>query len=117
MMLVQDMMHCIELISNITVTLSEKAAGLDLSVSDLTILSSCRTDKMSYHIVVPKMVFNRHDTSMTFFAFELAMRIRAITEALIQSISVDTLEPYVVAMLVLNQDNSWAYPIDLATIN
>jgi hypothetical protein len=91
----------------------EHTLSITLSDQDITVLSACRSSKLSFHIVCPTLVFDEHNTSIAFYIEDYAHYF--VTQILTE-ITNPGLSPFdqrhLVRCLCLNQAKVFA--VDLA---
>lgn len=91
----------------------ERTLASIIEESDITILSACRNTKLSFHIICPSIIFDRHNTSMAFYVEDFAhWFLNSIREEITKSNADVLRRGYLLRTLCLNQGKAFA--IDLA---
>lgn len=91
----------------------ERTLATTVQDNDITILSACRKSKLSFHIICPSLIFDRHNTSMAFYVEDFAHCFLNTVKEEFLNPSVDIAQKgYLLRTLCLNQGKAFA--IDLA---
>lgn len=90
-----------------------RTLGILITDNEITVLSACRISKLSFHIVCPSIVFDRHNTSLAFYVEDFAYYFVNVIKAEFLSPETDqTRKGHLIRCLCLNQGKAFA--IDLA---